>query len=244
MDTIFMNSENSKTSEYHVLVLKLTDKLDLRRGQKTVALSNLSIYYTWKNVKSSYNNKFKISAPTWSEEFQLPDGSYSVSDIQDYFEYILYLKKQSESVDNSSIRMYINRIENRITFKIKNGYYLELLTPETMKLLGSTESKITKDKNSENVPHLEVVELVLVHCNLVNNDYQQDSRILFTFVPNKTFGSLLEISPTNQVFLKTFNSEFQEVKVWFTHQTSKPLELEDKINITLIIKYYKNALFN
>ena len=228
MDTIFMNSENNKTSEYHVLVLKLTDKLDLRRGQKTVALSNLSICYTWKNVNSSYNNnKFKISAPTWSEEFEIPDGLYSVSDIQDYFEYIL--KKHSESVDNPSIRMYINRIENRITFKIKNGYYLELLTPETMKLLGSTESKITKDKNGENVPHLEVVELV-------NNDYQQDSRILFTFVPNKSFGSLLEISPTNQVFLKTFNSEFQEIKIWFTDKTSKPLELEDKINITLIIK--------
>ena len=188
MDTIFMNSENSKTSEHHVLVLKLTDKLDLRRGQKTVALSNLSIYYIRKNVKSSYNNnKFKISAPTWSEEFELPDGSYPVSDIQDYFEYIL--KKHSESVENPSIRMYINRIENRITFKIKNGYCLELLTPETMKLLGSTESKITKDKNGENAPHLEVVELVLVHCNLVNNDYQQDSRTLFTLVPNKTFGS-------------------------------------------------------
>ena len=216
-----MNSENSKTSEHHVLVLKLTDKLDLRRGQKTVALSNLSIYYTWKNVKSSCNNnKFKISAPTWSEEFELPDESYSVSDIQDYFEYIL--KKHSESVDNPSIRMYINRFENRITFKIK------LLTPETMKLLGSTESKITKDKNGENVPHLEIVELVLVHRNLVNNDYQQDSRILFTVVPNKTFGSLLEF--------KSFNSEFQEVKIWFTDQTSKPLELEDKINITLIIK--------
>ena len=235
MDTIFMNSENSKTSEYHVLVLKLTDKLDLRRGQKTVALSNLSIYYMWKNVKSSYNNnKFKISDPTWSEEFELPDGSYSVSDIQDYFEYML--KKHSESVDNPSIRMYINRIENRITFKIKNGYCLELLTPETMKLLGSTERKITKDKNSENIPHLEVVELVLSHCNLNNNDYQQDSRILYTFVPNKTFGSLLEILPTNQVFLKTFNSEFHEVKIWFTDQTNKPLELEDKININLIIK--------
>ena len=98
--------------------------------------------------------------------------------------------------------MYINRIENRITLKIKNRCYLELLTPETMKLLGSTESKITKDKNGENVPHSEVVELVLVHCNLVNNDYQQDSRILYTFVPNKTFGSLLEISSTNQVFFK------------------------------------------
>ena len=105
-----------------------------------------------------------------------------------------------------------------------------------MKLLGSTDSKISKDKNGENKPHLEIVELVLVHCNLVNNDYQQDSRILFTFVPNKPFGSLLEISPTNHVYLKTFNSEFQEVKIWFTDQTSKPLELQDKINITLIIK--------
>ena len=115
MDTIFMTSENSRTSEYHVLVLNLTDKLDLRRGQKTVALSNLSIYYTWKNIKSSYNNnKFKISAPTWDEEFELPDGSYSISDIQDCFEYIL--KKHRESVDNPSIRIYVNRIENRITF--------------------------------------------------------------------------------------------------------------------------------
>ena len=144
MDTIFTNSENSRTSEYHVLVLKLADKLDLRRGQKSVALSNLSIYYTWKNIKISYkNNKFKISAPTWSDEFELPDGSYSISDIQDYFEYIL--KKHSESVDNPSIKIYVNKIENRVTFKIRNGYNLELLTPETMKFLGSTES----GKNSE-----------------------------------------------------------------------------------------------
>ena len=105
-----------------------------------------------------------------------------------------------------------------------------------MKLLGSTENEITKDKNGENVPRLEVFELVLAHCNLVNNDYQQDSRILYAFVPNETFGSLLEISPTNHVFLKTFNSEFHEIKVWFTDQTSKSLELEDKINVTLIIK--------
>ena len=187
MDTIFMNSQNSITSEYHVLVLKLTDKLDLTRGQKSIALSNLSIYYTWKNVKSSYNNNtFKISAPTWSEEFKLPDGSYSMSDIQDYFEYIL--KKHSENVDNPSIRIYVNTIENRIIFKIKSGYYLELLTRETMKLLGTNESKIIKDKNGEDVPHLEVVESVLVHCSPVN-DYQQDSRILYTFVPNATFGS-------------------------------------------------------
>ena len=154
--------------------------------------------------------------------------------FQDCFECIL--KKHSESVDNPPIRIYVNRIENRITFKIKSGYYLELLTSETMKLLGSAESKITKDKNGENVPRLEVVELVLVHCNLVNNDYQQDSRILYAFVPNKAFGSLLEISPTNHVFLKPFNSEFQEIKFWFRDQASALLEQEDKINITLIIK--------
>ena len=105
-----------------------------------------------------------------------------------------------------------------------------------MKLLGSIESKISKDKNGENVPHLEIVEIVLVHYNLVNNDYQQDSRILYTFVPRKPFGSLLEISPANHIFLKIFNSEFQEIKIWFTDQTSEPLEVEDKINITLVIK--------
>ena len=105
-----------------------------------------------------------------------------------------------------------------------------------MKLVGSNESKITKDKNGENVPHLEIVELVLVHCNLVNNDYLQDSRILYTIVPNKPLSGLLEISPTNHIFSKTFNSEFQEVKIWFTDQNSQPLEVEDKINLTLITK--------
>ena len=147
MDAIFMNSENSRTAQYHVLVLNLADKLDLRRGQKTVALSNLSICYTWKNIRSSYNiNKCKISAPTWSEEFNLPDGSYSIPDILDYFEYIL--KKHGENVDNPSIIIYVIKIENIITLKVKKGYYLELLTPETMKLLGSSENKITKDKKA------------------------------------------------------------------------------------------------
>ena len=105
-----------------------------------------------------------------------------------------------------------------------------------MKLLGRTESKITKDKNGENVPYLEIVELALIHCNLVNSNYQQSSRILYTFVPNNPFGSLLEISPPNHIFLKVFNSEFQEIKVWFTDQNSRPLEVEDKINLTLIVK--------
>ena len=105
-----------------------------------------------------------------------------------------------------------------------------------MKLLGSTENKITKDKNGEHIPYLEITEIVLVHCNIVNHDYQQDSRVLYAFVPNKPFGSLLEISPKNHIFLKTFNSEFQAIEVWVTDQNSQPLEIEDKINLTLIIR--------
>ena len=137
MDTIFMNSENNKTFEPHVLILKLTDKLDLRRDEKNIGLSNLSIYYIWKNVKSLYNNnRLKISAATWNDKFELLDGLDSVSDIQYYFEYIL--KTYGENTDNLSRRMYVNKIENRITFKIKTLYHLELLTPETMKFLGST----------------------------------------------------------------------------------------------------------
>ena len=183
----------------NVLILKLTNKLDLRIGENIIALSNLSVYNSWKNIKSSHNNnKFKISAPTWNDKFELPNGSYSVSDIQDYFEYIL--KRHGEDIDNLSVQMYVNKIENRVTFKVKNGYSIELLTSETMKLLGSNENKITKDKNGENVPHLEITEVVLVHCNIVNNDYQHDSGVLYTFVPNKPFGSLLEISPTNHIF--------------------------------------------
>ena len=123
--------------------------------------------------------------------------------------------------------IYVNKIQNRNTFRIKNGFSLQPLTPETVKLLGSTGNKITKDKNSENVPHLEITEVVLIHCNIVNNEYRQDSRVFYTFVKKKPFGSLLEISLTNHIFLKTFNSEFQ---------MSKLLEMEDRINLTLVIK--------
>ena len=131
--------------------------------------------------------------------------------------------------------IYVNKIENRVTFKIKTRYYLEPLTPETMKLLGSTKEKITNDKNGENVPHSEITEVVLVYCNIVNNNYQHNSRVLYTITPSKSFGQLLDISPKIIIFLKTFNSEFSYIEAWFTDQNSKPLEMEDKINITLVI---------
>ena len=133
-------------------------------------------YKIWYN-----NNKFKISAPIWNDSFDLPDGSYSIANIQDYFEFII--KKHEALTENPQIQIYSNKMKNRIVFKIKTGYKLELLTSETMKLLGSTKKVVNKDKNGENVPKLEFVEAVLVHCNLVKNDYQHTSKVLFTFVP-------------------------------------------------------------
>ena len=115
------------------------------------------------------------------------------------------IQKDEEKTVNPSIRIYINKRENRITFEIKTGCYLEFLTPETMKLLGSTKSKITKVGNGENVPYLEIIEVVLIHYNVVNS-YQQNSRVLYKFFPNKSFGQLLDISPKNFVLLKTFDS--------------------------------------
>ena len=165
-----MNTENSKTNESHRFKLDLADKRNLKNPKKNVALVNLSIYYTWKNIKSECNNnKFKISAPTWNETFDLPDGSYSIADIQDYFEFII--KKHETLTENPPIQIYPNKIKNRIVFKIKTGCKLELLTSETMKLLGSTNKVVDKDKNEENVPKLESIEVVLVHFNLVKNDY-------------------------------------------------------------------------
>ena len=180
-------------------------------------------------MKKYKNNKFKISAPTRNDTFDLPDGSYSIYDIPDYFEFII--KKH----EFEFIQIYRNKIKNRIVFKIKIGYKLELLTPETMKLLGSTKKDVDADKNSENVPKLESVEVILVHCNLVKNTYQHSSKVLFSFVPNKQFGQLINISPNTLTMMNTVNTEFSFVEVWFTDQISKTLEIEDNANLTLII---------
>ena len=192
-----MKTGNSKASKPHFLILNITIIIDLK----------YLLQHGMKNLK-----------------FELPNGSYSISDIQDYFEYIL--KKHEENIDNPFIKTYVNEIKNRITFKIKTRYYLKLLTPERMKLIGSTENKMTK-KNTV---------VVLVHCSIVKNDYQQDSWALYIFVPNKLFGSLLEISPKYHNFLKTFSSEFQKIKVWFTDEDSQLLETEGKVDLHLLIE--------
>ena len=159
-----------------------------------MALANLNIYYTWKNINSECsNNKFNILAPTQNDTFDLPDGPYSIADIQDYFEFII--KKHETLAKNPPVQIYPNKLKNRTVFKIKTGYKLELLTPETMKLLGSTKKDVDKDKDGEIVPKLESVEVVLMHCNLVKNDYQHTSKVFFGFVSNKQFGQLINISP-------------------------------------------------
>ena len=163
----------------------------------------------------------------------MPDGSYNISEIQDYIEYII--KKHEAIGENAPILIYANTINNRIVFKIKSGYKLELLSKERMKLLGSTKDTIDADKNSENIPKLENVEVVLVHCNLVNNAYKQHSRVLFTFVPTKQYGQLISISPKSLIFLKTMNTDISEIEVWFTDQNNNELEIEDNVNISLII---------
>ena len=146
METIFMNTENSKTNEPQRFKLDLTDKRNLKNPNKNMVLANLSIYYTWKNIKSEHNNnKFKISAPTWNDTFDLPDGSYSIADIQDCFEFII--KKHETLAENPPIQIYPNKIKNRIVFKIKTGYELDLLTLETTKLLGGTKKDVDSDKN-------------------------------------------------------------------------------------------------
>ena len=131
--------------------------------------------------------------------------------------------------------IYVNEINNRIAFKIKSGYKLELFSKETMKLLGSSTDTIDGEKNSELVPKLESVDLVLVHCNLVNNSYQQASKVLFKFVPNKKYGQLITISPETLIMLKTVNTEFSFIDIWFTDQDDRPLEIEDSVNILLIV---------
>ena len=234
METIFINTENSKTSEPHKFRVNLTSKLNLKNPNKSIALANLSIYCTCKNIKSEYNNnKFKISAPTWNETFDLPDGSYSIPDIQDYFGFII--KKHETLTENLPIKIYPNTIKNRIIFKIKSGYKLELLTPETMNLLGSTKKVVDQSKNGENVPKLESVDVVLVHSNLVKNDYQLTSKVLFSFVPDKQFGQVRNIAPHSLTMMNTVNTEFSFVEVWFTDQFSKALEIEDNVILTLII---------
>ena len=210
METIIINTENSKTNEAHKFRLSLSDKLNLKNPPKNIALGNLSIYYTWKNI-----------------------GMILLIYLMVFI--LLQILKIILNLSLKNMKLYPNKVKNMIVFKIKTGYKLELLSPETMKLLGSTKKDVDKDKNGEDVPKLESVEVVLIHCNLVNNNYQQTSTLLFTFVPNKQLGQLINIVAHSLTMLSTANTEFSFTEVWFTDQNSKPFEIEDNDNLTVII---------
>ena len=211
METIFINTENSKTNDSNRFRYYFTDMLNLKNN-KTIALANLSIYITWKNVKSDFkNNTFKIIATTWNGEFDVSDGSYSIPDIQDYFEFII--KKHETITDEySPIKVYANK-KNKIVFKVKTGYKLELLTRQTMQLLGSSKKETDQDKDGELVPKIENVDVVLIHCNVVNNTHQQKSRVLYSFVPAKQFGQLINVEPKSLIMLKTTSAEFSFIEI-------------------------------
>ena len=234
MSNIFMSTENSKTSHSNRFRLYFTDKIDLR-GNKKIALS---FHYTWYNIKEEYNNnKFRLSGPTWSEDVTIPDGSYETSQIQNYFidEVIKNHESNVKSNERSPILIYANRILNIVTFRIKTGYKLELLTNEKMRLLGDGPI-INTTKNGENIPRLEIVRDALVFCNLVENVYLQDSELLFSFVPNSRFGSLLSITPQVLKYCDTVDSIFDYIEISFADQNGRPLEIDDDITVTIIIK--------
>ena len=154
-------------------------------------------------------------------------------DIQDYTEYIN--RKLETLTAIPLILFYINRITDRLIFKIKDGYKLILQTPEAMKVLGSTKKKINKTKNGQNVASLEVVEVVLVQCRLEDNQYQQKSKVLYLFTPNKSYPYSLNAEASNLVFLKNYNTEFDKIIITFTDQNGRPLEIADKLSLTLLI---------
>ena len=184
-----------------------------------------------------------MSGPTWSENVTIPDGSYEISQIQNYFLDEIIKKHESniKSNEQSSILIYANRILNRVilnrvSFRIKTGYKLELLTNETMRLLGDGPI-INTTKNGENVPKLEIVRNVLVFSNLAQNVYLQDSKLLISFVPNSRFGSLLSIAPQVLKYCDTVDSIFDYIEISFTDQNGRHLEIDDDITASIIIKY-------
>ena len=178
-----MNTENSKTNESKKFSYQFTDRLNLKTpSNKNIGLVNLSIYYTWKNIKSEYNNnKFKISALTWNVKFDLSNGYYSISDIQDYFEFII--KKHETLAENPPIQIYPNKIKNRIVFKVKTGYKLELLSLETMKLLESTKKKmlikIKMDKMCQNQNLLKLFQYTVIQSITVISKHLKYCLLLY-----------------------------------------------------------------
>lgn len=235
MDTIFINSTNAKTSNSNKLSLRLVNKIDLSYTKESVVLANLSIHYSWKNITASLKNNIIIIGTVGPDggkvdyPITMEDGSYSIKDMQSYISFELRKQnlfpkgKRPENI----IIIYPNEIRNRIVFFVEKGFYLKLPSKELRELHGSTEKIIDKSKTRELVPKIEPVTAVLVHCSLSDNEYQKDSNLLYTFVPNKPFGSFLDIEPRSTIFVNVYGTLLYNIDVWFTDQDNNPLDIED-----------------
>ena len=234
MNSIFLRTENSITNQSNVFRLNFRNKINLHN--KLIALTSMTCYYTWKNITRKLNNGhyiIDVLKPRKRVSVDIPDGSYTVESLSAYFQYIL----EKNDLIKDAIVLIPNRTLNRITIKIKENYALELLTPETRKFIGTPHSRFhTGEYTATEIPQVEYVENVLVHCNLVYNNYQLDSELLYSFTPDASPGSLLHIHPNEFIFCNCKDSQFSYIEIKLTDQNENPIEIEDNVTFTLVIK--------
>ena len=250
MNTIVLTNSNAGTNQKHKLSLKLTTPMRLENC--VVCVSDISLYYSWPNIKSEYkNNTFKYKRTTDNREFEIkiPDGSYDVKDINSYLRFVM--KNNGEKEDDKGkypIELYANNVYQRVTIVTKDKYILELPIEGLGQVLGFTKVAAQgakhvyigpdKEQNGDEIPQIEPVESVSVHCNLVNNKYQLENSLIYSFTPDKSFGHLLNIKPYFPYWRNARNNtDISEIQVWFTDQDNKPLDIQDpKIRVELQIK--------
>lgn len=245
MNSILLTQSSNVSKEAHKLTLKLRQKMVLE--DSLISLVNLTLYYSWFNIKEKYgNNTFVYIKNGEQTNITLPDGSYSINDINNYLHFIM--RANQDTIDDNiinvpdgdttsyPINLFANSVYNRVTVVLSDGYSLQL--GEGMaKVLGFSKRTISTTQNGDLVPELERVTTVLVHSNLVENEFVVDSSLLFSFTPHVPFGHILNVSPNFPRWCSTRNSEFSEVSVWFTDQDNRPLEIEDpNITADIVIK--------
>ena len=239
MDTIVLTTANSKTiDESHKYSYKLTNAM--RLDDHYICLSNLSMYYTWRNIKASYgNNKMRYhigpdDGATGKQyvDVVLPDGSYSIRDINNYLHMQMIANKDTTK-DDYPISIYSNSTLNRVSIVTRPGCKIDL-SDGMAEFLGFSDGVINNSSHGDLVPKIERVETVMVHCNVAQNNFTQDSNLIFSFVPDTPFGTQLHKRPNFPLWRQARkNSDIREIDIWFTDQLYRPLEIEDNILVEI-----------
>ena len=234
MNSIVLTTATSGTEEAHRFSYKLTNPMIIK--DSLVCLSNLTLYYTWRNIKASYNNN-TFSYTRYSEvfTFQIPDGSYSIRDINNYIHFVMRNNNHENPDGSYSINVYANYIYNRVTISVGTDYQVNKSTLMTTLGFDDTQLPISNDEiHAKLVAKMERVDSVLVHCNIVQNQYQQDSSLIYSFTPNASYGSLLHVAPNFPQWREARkNAEVTSIDVRFTDQLYRPLEIEDSVLVEL-----------